>query len=143
MRLLLLPVILSLPLACTAAQVYRWVDEQGQVHFSQTPPEQIQAEVVELPRNPPPDRQRLERLKKLADEPLRRAAEEKKKRREEEQKARELEAFCEQQRRELEGLLNAQRIYVTDAAGNRVRAPEEVRQARIRKVREALAEHCE
>ncbi len=142
-RLPLLLAALLLPLVSAAAQVYKWVDEQGQIHFSQTPPEQIQAEVVELPRNPPPAKERLEQLKKRAEEPLKRAAEQKKKRQQEEERARELEAFCEQQRKELEGLLNAQRIYVTDAQGNRIRAPEEERQARIRKVRESLAEHCE
>ncbi|RME33910.1 MAG: DUF4124 domain-containing protein [Gammaproteobacteria bacterium] len=142
-RLPLLLAALLLPLVTGAAQVYRWVDDQGQIHFSQTPPETGQAEVVETPPAPPPATDRLEALKKKAEEPLKKAAELKKKRQEETQQAQELEAYCERQRKELEGLLSAQRIYVTDEQGNRVRAPEEVRQERIRKVREAIAEHCE
>lgn len=44
-RALLLPLLLALPLSAMAqAKVYRWVDAQGQVHYSQTPPPEIGAQ---------------------------------------------------------------------------------------------------
>jgi hypothetical protein len=36
------------------AEVYRWVDEQGRIHFGDLPPERRSAETVDLPRRSPP-----------------------------------------------------------------------------------------
>lgn len=54
-RCLLLGLILSWPLL-GAAQVYRWVDEKGKVHYTQTPPPEGKAKgsVKEVPPAPPP-----------------------------------------------------------------------------------------
>lgn len=50
--------LLSLPLSLPAqGTVYRWVDAQGQVHYSQTPPPTIGAEpqaIRPVPAGPPP-----------------------------------------------------------------------------------------
>lgn len=44
-RALLFPLLLCLPLSAMAeTKVYRWVDAQGQVHYSQTPPPDIGAQ---------------------------------------------------------------------------------------------------
>lgn len=40
--------------ALVSADVYKWVDEQGQTHYSQTPPMEQQAEMIKAP--PPPAR---------------------------------------------------------------------------------------
>lgn len=55
MRLTLFSLLLVLPMMA-AAQVYRWVDEQGKVHFTQTPPPQgkFKGELKEVPPAPPP-----------------------------------------------------------------------------------------
>ena len=45
MNRVLLLAVLALPLSALAeAKVYRWVDAQGQVHYSQTPPPEIGAQ---------------------------------------------------------------------------------------------------
>lgn len=47
-----LPIILLLVVTATLAQIYKWVDEQGGVHFGDRPPEDADAEDVELPEGP-------------------------------------------------------------------------------------------
>lgn len=51
-------ILLALPMATLAqAKVYRWVDVQGQVHYSQTPPPEIGAEpqaIRAIPATPAP-----------------------------------------------------------------------------------------
>jgi hypothetical protein len=49
-RILVLPLLL-LPLTA-AAQVYKWVDENGKVHYTQTKP--VQGQYKEVPPAPPP-----------------------------------------------------------------------------------------
>lgn len=64
-RVLLVPVIAGLLAgALGAAEVYRWVDENGVVHYTDTPPERRQAEQVEISppaaTTPPPEASALE-----------------------------------------------------------------------------------
>jgi len=53
--LLLLTLALALPAG--AAEIYRWTDEQGQTHYSATPPRGVDAELVNVRagRTPPGD----------------------------------------------------------------------------------------
>jgi hypothetical protein len=47
-------VLLALALApCALATTYKWVDEHGQVHYADTPPEGIAYEIVAPPHQPP------------------------------------------------------------------------------------------
>lgn len=60
-RLLLAACALSLlPCVAPADEVYRWVDEQGQLHFSNTPPPNGKAVQVEKPARPRINRVPLE-----------------------------------------------------------------------------------
>lgn len=70
---LLLVVLIS---AFALAQVYRWVDEEGGIHFGDKPPEEVDAEKLILPEGPSEEeivqaqedlRKRLE-ARKIADE---------------------------------------------------------------------------
>jgi len=53
MRLTTCLLLMALPLSASA-QVYRWVDAQGKVHYTQTPPPQ--GSYKEVPPAPPPGR---------------------------------------------------------------------------------------
>ena len=53
-----------------AAEVYRWVDEQGKVHFGDRPPATAPAEALDLDVPPAvdgPDRGRMERQRRFLD----------------------------------------------------------------------------
>jgi hypothetical protein len=39
---------------CAHAEIYKWVDERGQVHYSDTPPAGVAYEIVAPPHDPPP-----------------------------------------------------------------------------------------
>lgn len=65
--LLVLVLVLAAPLTLSAAGVYKWVDSEGKVHYSDRPGN-VAAEQVPLKVSPPPDpagRQRLEKTNKF------------------------------------------------------------------------------
>lgn len=52
------------------AEIYRWVDEDGRVHFGDCPPQECPAESIAVPTEPPPERiretrERTERLREF------------------------------------------------------------------------------
>ncbi len=51
-RLRFAPIVLLIAVTVAMAQIYRWVDEQGAVHFGDRPPEEADAEAVKLPEGP-------------------------------------------------------------------------------------------
>lgn len=67
---LLIPLMLILAMTAEGAAVYKWVDDKGVTHYSQTPPPDKKAKEVELP--PPPSKEAVEqaqqRLKALMEE---------------------------------------------------------------------------
>ncbi len=53
----------SVMVANAGADIYRWVDEAGQVDFGDKPPSEIEGTRVDLPAAPPPDEGELRRLR--------------------------------------------------------------------------------
>lgn len=108
----------SLPLA---AEVYRWVDAQGVVHYSDTAPRQG-AEQLKV-RSARSDPERIAAERKRLEESL--AAEEKQRKeaietRQTEQTERELrQRNCLRARERLAGVTGSHRLVRTDADGNR------------------------
>ena len=130
----------------TLAQTYRWVDENGVVSYSQTPPPSGQAEIVNIhtaPQSGSQDAQ--ERLNKMRQQ-LEDRREDRKLAKEEQlksdqEKARRLQN-CETARanlRKLEGLGN--RLLKTPDGEYR-RLTEEERQQRMQKARDNIKENC-
>lgn len=130
-----------------AGTVYKWVDGEGQTHYSQSPPPDLPPGEVQQLKGPPgvdteAARQALEadeaafaaRRAAAAEQATERAAAER------EREARDLR--CAELRASLERLRNAQRVYDTDASGQRVRLPEEDRQARIAETEARIAKEC-
>ena len=110
---LMLPAALALA-AAQAQQVYRWVDSQGQVHYSQTPPPNAtsKAELIEV-APPPPDPTGVAEQKQLvksvaaADAAKQKAAEQAAQAAA--KKARQQQA-CDAARRHLQGYMEAHRV---------------------------------
>jgi len=141
---LLLALSVTLPTAAHG-EMYKWVDDEGNVQYSQNPPPGSKAaEVVK----PPPKvdtegatqalseqeaqfKGRQEAAGKEAEEAEKTAAE-----------AAQKKQACESARKNLERLQNAQRIFKKDAAGNRSRVSEEERQQSIKKAEESIKKNC-
>ncbi|WP_192983200.1 DUF4124 domain-containing protein [Pseudomonas sp. EggHat1] len=139
MRHLLLIVAL-LPTLATA-EIYRWTDEQGRVHFGQRPVAgaetvQVKPQVVERDEH---TREREARSQRFYDA-----------RREEQQQAaaaataqREERANeCRDLRRRLAQIAEGFSYYRTDASGERIYYSDEETDAARRQLRERIAQRC-
>ena len=120
--LLLTLLFLSTPLLA-ADKVYKWTDENGVVHYDAKPPEQGEAQTVDIRRAPPPPPATVENQVAPTEETLR-AAE------------------CTRARAQLQVLLANEVVDTQSADGTRVRLTTEERQAQIELARQASEQWC-
>lgn len=129
-----------------AAAMYKWVDEQGQVHYSQSPPLDQQSEKVKAP--PPPPASAADEQSKLQQQidDLEKRQEERAKAAESEQKSAEeaaaFKAACERAKSNLQALTSRGQVSLKDGDEYRVMTEEE-RQARIARAKRQIEEYCE
>lgn len=143
--ILLLAGALALPLSVSAA-IYKWTDSDGHVHYSQSPPPDGRpAEEIKPPPDPTDTSSALKDLK-AQEQKLDQLRKERLKQRKDkasaEKKAAALKARCDDAHNRLERLQTTVRVFKTDAQGNRVRVPEEERQADLEKARKDIAKYC-
>jgi hypothetical protein len=127
------------------AEMYKWVDDEGNTYYSQSPPVDETAEVIEPPPKIDTDsaRDKLEKRReafKLADEAEAKSEEEAQKKAEEEAIRKE---NCRISKSRLDSLQNSRRIRAVDEEGNITRATEEEHQSRIDKVKENIQKYCD
>jgi isopropylmalate/homocitrate/citramalate synthase len=128
-----------------SAETYRWVNEEGVVTYSQSPPPDVKAETVEIKSNPPSSagssKKRLEELRQgLADRKEDRELK-KAQKKEQQEIAAENKKNCATARKNLEQLTAlANRLYKT--GDNYVRLTEEERQQKMKEAREQIKEYC-
>ncbi|HZJ95127.1 MAG TPA: DUF4124 domain-containing protein [Thiopseudomonas sp.] len=146
MRLFIIAVnlLLLLSLPASAAPIYKWVDAQGVTHFASEPPANQKAESINTPRFQPtpapkqatPDtainNSKSSKIQADIDREVRQQVAE---------ETAALKKYCTQVRYNLAQLKNNPRI-LTEIAGETVPLSEEERQARISKLKKALAERC-
>ena len=130
------------------AEIYKWVDENNDTHYSQLPPPAgIESDVITGSLAPKKvdskaAKETLEAQRKKLDE----LAENRRKEKEAGQKEREridlARANCKKARAKLTNNLNTGRIRAVDEEGNVVRATEEERQRRIKDAREKVEKWC-
>jgi hypothetical protein len=139
---LLFVALALLPLAA-GAQAYRWVDEKGQVHYSQVPPPGAKTRTIVPPPGPSASPNQDALNKSLAEQQAGEG-----KRREEagksEQARAEREAQCRQAREQL-AFMDANppiRMTTTDDKGNVARVTEEQHRARRAELQKAVADRC-
>ncbi|MEM6708232.1 MAG: DUF4124 domain-containing protein [Pseudomonadota bacterium] len=136
-----------------AAEIYRWVDENGVVNFTQQKPKDVQAEVIGKPTNrrvsvaetapAPAVPLAAQDEQKLTDEQQRilddlKTAEMNRQAALAEAKA----TNCERARKVLTNLTKIGRVRVVAEDGTQTVLPEEDRQARIQAAQEAIAVNC-
>jgi hypothetical protein len=141
--------LLSLTLTVTPSLaqdgMYRWVDEQGRVHYGQMPPSGVQAEQMRR-ASPPADQaaqERLQREMEARDERQQQARSEEEVRAEQEASRRMRQENCERARSNLE-TLTSRGSRVTLREGDQYRMlDEEERQAMIERTRNQIREFCD
>jgi hypothetical protein len=126
-----------------AAQVYRWVDDRGQVHYSQTPPPGRTAQQIGAPPPPQasPNQESLNQsLKDASDAAPKQKAEADRIA----QNQASLEQYCNQTREQLAFLdaQTARRLTTTDDKGDVARMTEEQFQQRRNELLKGLGERC-
>ncbi len=127
------------------AEMYKWVDESGQVQYSQAPPPGVKADRV----NPPPKvdtEQAVDELKakqKGFDDRKKAEAKEAETEAKKTQKSADKQKNCEIAKQNIEGMEAApQKSFKTDAAGNRVRLTDEERQKQIADMQKIIDKNC-
>jgi hypothetical protein len=142
--------------AMAAKQIYRWVDEDGVVHFSSRPPDGAQAAVVDAssPDQPPeaapaPAPAPAESAAETAgEEPELSYAEQRRQERESRrqqylEKQRERDAQCENMRRQREWVEPSTRVLVQGEDGNPRRLNDEEREELLNEAITFLEENCD
>jgi hypothetical protein len=136
--------LLCLAIAPCHAEVYRWVDEQGQVHFDDQPPDSSTRSFK--PASPSGqgggEDQRMEKTRKLLnayESERQQAREQAAERRENEEKRR---RQCVEAKDDLRQYQEAGSLYRLDEEGKRVWYSNAEREALIAQYREAIAKWC-
>lgn len=126
------------------AETYKWVDEDGTVHYTQTPPPpDIQAETIK----PPPDvniekaREDLQRQQELVDKIREQRLEQEKNEQLAQKERQQREENCKMARERLNSYTQP-RVRYTDDQGNRQYFTEEERQEQIQKSKDMIEEFC-
>ena len=135
---------LSANTSISSAVTYKWVDADGNTHYTQSPPPgDTKAETIKPPPrvNPEYDKKQAVKRQKLLDK----SAESRKNSAAEKQKAEAEKAAnkakCEQARARLASY-ERPRVNLIDEDGNYTVAPEETRQAELKKSRELVNKLC-
>jgi hypothetical protein len=130
--------------ASASADIYKWVDEEGQVHYGDKPQGKSseQMSVEEKPVVRPQEQDRREYQKRL----LNSYATERKQKQEEKAKLEKQQAEqrqrCEQARQRLAKYKSAGFLYTKDKEGGRVILNDEQHKAALERAREAVKTHC-
>lgn len=129
-----------------SAQMYKWVDEQGDTHYSEIPPPKGDVTTVAPP--PPPAvapaqaqqqlEQRQEKLNELADQRSKASADAAL----EDQQQKDMRTNCERAKATLAGLYAGGNRLYKDSKGNVTRMNEKQRQENIEKAQEMRRKYC-
>jgi hypothetical protein len=144
------PILIVLCLASgpALAEIYRWVDSAGQVHYGERPPTQ-DAERVRLPSSPgtgardaPSESERRARQQRLLESYEYERARKAERQAAEARRQRELAAQCDRLRRYWQTLAFAGPVYVEDDGGQRRYLDDAERAAEQARLRPAMERAC-
>jgi hypothetical protein len=144
----LLLLLLVWTTSASAAGVYKWVDEQGRVHYGERPPARAQAQEIEVRQAPPPLPAEDEAARRDNQQRLLRAFEEEREQKKaQKQKSQEEEAKRERQcavaRDRVRRYETVARVYDLDNQGNRRILSDEERAATEAQARQEVARWCD
>lgn len=128
----------------SVAEMYKWVDEEGRTHYTQSPPPgDIEASTIKPPPkiNPEHAQKQLENRKNILDGIDKSRKDKKEEVVKQEQDKEKKAADCEKARKRLASYQRP-RIMVKDADGNPSRLDEKQRMAEQKKSRELIEKLC-
>jgi len=149
-RRLLLPTILTICTFAATAEVYKWVDENGKVHYSDKPINQ-DSKQIQIRDSITPEQQRkaqqetrarLERQKKRLSNVLASENEEKKRAEKAQKKAAERQRYCADMKEQLAVLDRQARVYEINKKGERVYMEDDRREKEKVNLKRHLTEQC-
>lgn len=140
-RAWLLLVLAALP-SLAAAQTYRWVDETGQLHYTQTPPVNRQYDVIGPA--PPPSASNQDDLNKNLEQDIKDRPKQQEEAAKAEQQQVKRQESCKKAMEQLAYLESrtARRLSTTDAQGNVSRLTEEQFQERRTAEQQKIKDNC-
>jgi Domain of unknown function (DUF4124) len=147
-RLLPLGVALA-AMGVAGGTIYKWVDEHGRVHYSETAPPEKKARELEVPPSPSKQTQEeaRDKLNRMIEEQQRRQEAWQKQEAEKRSKAAEerakLEKQCKVARSELLLLTQPGVITLVDKEGNLFRPSDAVRERMIQEQQAFIRENCQ
>lgn len=127
-----------------AKEIFRCLRVDGTIEYTRTPTADCQSKVIKN-RGGQADQAAIDKLRRDQDqaaEQARKSRLEDQQRADEKHAEEEKEDYCQKTRNNLTKLSNINRIFETDAQGNRIRLSEEQRQQRIQQVSSDLAGQC-
>jgi hypothetical protein len=128
------------------AQIYKWVDENGQTHYSQQPPVTGEAQQIDVPPPPPVDPEAAQQEVDELIEQQEAAEQAEQEAREQAQQEAEQQAIreenCRIARQNLEQYQNNPGRRVVDEEGNVTRLREEDRQQKMQEFQQQIDEFC-
>ena len=130
------------------ADVYKWVDAQGQTHYSQTPPPVGQSSDVIQTEKPPlldveSQQKEVDTLIQQQQEAQKQKQERLAQQKQNAQLAEENAERCKVAKRNLQQYQDNPGRRIMDSEGNVTRPSEEDRQEMIKKLQEAITEFCQ
>ena len=148
-RIFVLLGLSALLVGSASAQLYKWVDDKGNVHYGDCPPADCRSQEIQVPEGPAPEdversRERTQRLiwEQEAREEKRKAKRALEQKREELRKE-ELARRCKVLQSRLFLLKQPGVVTFADAAGNLMRPSDEMREQMIREIRAFIEANCE
>ncbi|WP_397449854.1 DUF4124 domain-containing protein [Pseudomonas sp. NA-150] len=134
--------LFSLSSVSQAAQIYKWVDAQGQTHFDAQPPAGQPAQQINIKQPPtPPPPAAMPPVPGAKGHEEQAAIDAKVKKQAAVQEAKRA-SYCEEVRTNLSELRNTPRIHA-QVDGKMKRLTEEERQARIAEAEKGIADNCQ
>jgi len=137
---------LFLSSAIYAAPIYKWVDDNGTVHFGSEPPTNVEAKTVSTkiakPQSQPAPESSAQENTKTESKAPSQAEIDKEVRKQVVREQEELKKQCTLLRTRLSQLKNNPRL-LTEIDGETVRLSEEQRQERIKEAEEKIKEFCD
>lgn len=140
--LLYLPMMLAISTVTLAADIYKWQDKDGQMHYSEIPPQNVDAQKIKgghsQPGSPNDIMQQEKAFEQRREERLGKAAEQEKAQAEQLRHKQE----CEKIRQTYE-MQNTSRRVAKEVDGERVIMSEEEREKRREELRKILEKDCQ
>lgn len=130
--------------ATAVAGVYKWVDDNGRLHYTDKPPATgAQRMAIESQRTDPSQiTARVEARRESQEQELEQQQETEEQRRLEQQREEVREENCRRSRRALESLLSATRLYEPLPGGDRRYLEQDEIDQRMDKARKDVEEYC-